>query len=364
MQEETIQKLQSWAELIGPNIYLQAAVIVLAALIAGKVADLAVSGFVGRLAKRSRTPFDDELVAVLHRPVFLSFVLAGLGLAAMRLTLPAGPAYVTASALKTIAIFIWLVFALRFVRIVMRTLTSRSGNKLLQARMLPLIQNIAQVVIFALGVYFLFLAWSIDVTAWLASAGIVGLALSFAARDTLANVFAGVSILLDAPYKVGDFVVLDSGERGMVTNVGLRSTRLLTRDDIEITIPNGVIAAGKIVNEAGGPTERHRLRIPVSAAYGSDIDRVIETLQSVAENHGEIVEDPAPRVRFRSFGESGLDFELLGWIDRPLDRGRVLHEMNCAVYKAFDRAGIEIPYPKRDVYVKALPESSGQPPSS
>lgn len=362
--QEYLDKVESWAELLGPNLYLQAAVIVLVAVLLGKIADLIVSSFIGRLAKRSSTPFDDELVAILHRPVFLSFVLAGLGLATMRLALPAGPHFVTTALLKTIATFVWLVFFLRFVRVIIRSLNERAEDKLLQARMLPLIQNVAQITVFALGAYFLFLAWNIDVTAWLASAGIVGLALSFAARDTLANLFAGVSILLDAPYKVGDFVNLDSGERGMVTHVGLRSTRLITRDDIEITIPNGVIAAGKITNEAGGASERHRIRVPVSAAYGSDIDRVIETLDRVAEEHDEVCAEPAPRVRFRSFGASGLDFELLGWIDRPLDRGRVMHELNCAVYKAFAAAGIEIPYPKRDVYVKAFPGSTdAQPPS-
>ncbi len=361
--QETIDRIQSWAEIFGPNVYLQAAVIVLASVLVGKIANLIVTSFIGRLAQRSSTPFDDELVAILHRPVFLSFVLAGLGMANMRLELPPGPHFVTTALLKTIATFIWLTFFLRFVRIVIRSLGTRAGSKMLQARMLPLIENVAQITVFALGVYFLFLAWNIDVTAWLASAGIVGLALSFAARDTLANLFAGVSILLDAPYKVGDFVNLDTGERGMVTHVGLRSTRLLTRDDIEITIPNGVIAAGKIVNEAGGPNERHRLRIPVSAAYGSDIDEVIATLDRVAADHGEVCDDPAPRVRFRSFGASGLDFELLGWIDRPLDRGRVSHELHCAIYKAFAAADIEIPYPKRDVYVRAFPAVSPVPDS-
>ncbi|OQW99996.1 MAG: hypothetical protein BWK74_00755 [Desulfobacteraceae bacterium A6] len=91
-----------------------------------------------------------------------------------------------------------------------------------------------------------------DLTAWVASAGIIGLALSFAAKDTLANLFSGVFILADAPYKIGDFIVLDSGERGEVTNIGIRSTRLLTRSDIEITVPNSIMGNTRIINEAGG----------------------------------------------------------------------------------------------------------------
>jgi len=222
-----------------------------------------------------------------------------------------------------------------------------------------LIHNVMKVALVALTGYFLFLAWRIDVTAWLASAGIVGLALSFAAKDTLSNLFAGVSIIMDAPYKTGDFIVLDSGERGVVTEIGLRSTRILTRDDIEITVPNGIIGNAKIINEAGGPSERHRIRVAVGVAYGSDIDHVIETLQKVAADNADIVADPAPRVRFRLFGDFSLNFELLGWISQPVDRGRVKHELNCAIYKAFGDNGIEIPFPQRDLHVRTMPLTDG-----
>jgi len=164
---------------------------------------------------------------------------------------------------------------------------------------------------------------------------------------------------MDAPYKTGDFIILESGERGVVTEIGLRSTRILTRDDIEITVPNGIIGNGKIINEAGGPSERHRIRIGVGVAYGSDVDYVIETLEQVAADHAEIVDEPSPRVRFRRFGDSSLDFELLGWIGRPVDRGRVTHELNCAVYKALLENNIEIPFPQRDLHVKTMPSTTG-----
>mgnify|MGYP001820750161 FL=1 len=182
--------------------------------------------------------------------------------------------------------------------------------------------------------------------------------MSFAARDTLSNLFAGVSIVVDAPYKSGDFIILDSGERGVVTHIGLRSTRLLTRDDIEITVPNGIIGNSKIINEAGGPSQKHRIRIAVGAAYGSDIDHVIATLEKVAADHEEICTNPAPRVRFRQFGDSSLDFELLCWIDRPVDRGRLHHELGVNVYKAFAAADIQIPFPQRDLHVRTMPDAS------
>ena len=208
-----------------------------------------------------------------------------------------------------------------------------------------------------LAVYIIFTAWNIDMTAWLASAGIVGIAVGFAAKDTLANLFSGFFIVADAPYKIGDYINLDSGERGRVSAIGLRSTRLMTRDDIEITIPNGVIAAAKIVNESGGPARQMRQRIPVGVAYGSDVDQVCEVLLEVGKSHPEARAQPEPRVRMRGFGASSLDFELLVWIEHPEDGGRIRHDLLMATYKALNKAGIEIPYAKQDVYIKEMPPS-------
>jgi small-conductance mechanosensitive channel len=353
--EDLIDKVQQLAELIGPNPYLQAAMIAVAFILAGKVADWIMSGIIGRIAHKSTNDFDDSLVDLVHRPVFLSFVLLGLGLATLRVGMPAAPEFLTLGLLKTIAIVVWFSTLSGFNNLIVRSFRKSSQSKLVQSGMLSLLHNVAKVVLAAMAVYFVFLAWNIDVTAWLASAGIVGLALSFAAKDTLSNLFAGVSIVVDAPYKTGDYIILDSGERGIVTDIGLRSTRILTRDDVEITVPNGIIGNSTIINEAGGPPAQHRIRIGVGVAYGSDLDHVIDTLQKVAEENANILSNPEPRVRFRLFGDSSLNFELLGWIADPANGGRVRHELNCAVYRAFNEEGIQIPFPQRDLHVRTMP---------
>ena len=352
--QEYFATVESWVQLLGPNVYIQAVAIATAFIVVGKIADFFFSRVIARIADRSSTKFDNQLIDLLHRPIFLSFVLLGLALAADRINLPQAPDFLTQGILKTIAIVIWYNFFRGLARIVLTALSGSRASRV-HASMLPLIDNVFKILLLALAVYFIFLAWNIDVAAWLAAAGIVGLALSFAAQDTLSNLFAGLSIVADAPYKIGDFIILDSGERGKVTFIGLRSTRILTRDDVEITIPNGVIGKAKIINEAGGPSPRHRIRIPVGVAYGSDIDKVIDTLSSVADSHDEVCAAPSPRVRFRRFGESSLDFELLCWIEQPVDRGRMKHELNCAVYKAFADAKIEIPFPQRDLHVRTMP---------
>ena len=341
--------MKIWGGLPG---FLQALVLVVLSIVCAKFADWILSSYVSRLVGKTETTIDDELVELMHRPVFLLVLFLGLGMAAEQAGLPESGLWITKAILKTLGIIVLVLFLIRASRLILDAL-SRNQDRfhLVQSRTLPLFYNISLLVIIGAAVYFLFISWEIDPTAWLASAGIIGLALSFAAKDSLANLFAGAFILADAPYKIGDFVVLDTGERGRVTHIGLRSTRMLTRDDVEITIPNAVMGNSKITNESGGPYEKERIMVKVGVAYGTDVDRVEELLIAIAVSHPEIMKEPEPRVRFRAFGESGLDFELLGWIQEPVLRGRLRHLLCKEIYKAFAEEGIEIPYPKRDVYL-------------
>ena len=352
---ELIDRVQALAELVGPNRYLQAIIIALVFILIGKIGDWVLTSMAGRFARRTSTRLDDDLVTLLHRPIFISIVLLGLGIAASHIGMAELPEEITLSILKTVAIVVWYNLFGGLTKLLVREARRTSKSKFVQSGMLELLQNAIKIALIALAVYFGFLAWDIQVTAWLASAGIVGLALGLAAKDTLSNVFAGISIVADAPYKTGDFITLESGERGVVTHIGLRTTRLLTQDDVEITIPNGILGNSKIINDAGGPSEKHRIRVAIGVAYGSDIDHVIATLEAVAAENDGVCATPEPRVRFRRFGDFSLDFELLCWIDRPVDRGRMSHELHCEVYKAFAANEIEIPFPQRDLHVRTMP---------
>jgi MscS family membrane protein len=228
----------------------------------------------------------------------------------------------------------------------------RERFSMVEERTLPVFDLVLTVIIIGLSAYALLLVWDINPAAWLASAGVVGIAVGFAARDTLANLFAGFFIIADQPYKLGDYVVLDTGDRGEVTKVGIRSTRILTRDDVEIIVPNSEMANSKIFNESGGRWERFRIRIRVGVAYGSDTALVIEVLEQVASLQPKVCKDPAARVRMRGFGDSSLDFELLCWVDHPADRGLVSHELYLAIDQAFKENAIQIPFPQRDVWVR------------
>jgi small-conductance mechanosensitive channel len=325
----------------------------------GKVLKMVITRSLTEVTSRTSSDADDKLVVHLTRPLVLTTVTLAMMLAVGAYNLPPGLRKATLSVLATILLFSWLKAGLRTARIVLELIASnRHRIEIVQERTIPLFDMSIKMLLVGAAAYFLLLIWGIDPTAWLASAGVIGIAVGFAARDSLANLFSGIFIVADAPYKIGDYIVLDTGERGEVTSLGMRSTRLLTRDDVEVTIPNAVIANAKIVNESGGPWEKERIRVPVGVAYGSDVDEVCNTLGEVATSHKEVVKHPAPRVRMRKLGESSLDFELLCWIDHPQLRGRIRHELLKSIYKIFNQKGIEIPFPQTDVRVRSLPNGT------
>lgn len=355
-----MNRIQSlWQDAVNylqPHPLLQAGLIVVASLVAAVIVERLITGVISRVVSRTQTRLDDRLITILHRPIFTTVALAGLLSATYRLDFNEALQLATVAAIKTLLVLIWLAFALRFSSLVLGAMRRQDDRfQFVQQTTEPLLKNAVAVVLFVAGVYAVLVAWDINVTGLIASAGILGLALSFAAQDTLSNLFAGLAILTDRPYQIGDYIVLDSGERGQVTHIGLRSTRLLTRDDVEVSIPNSVMGNAKIVNEAGGPEQQFRVVAGVGVAYGSDIDRVQDVLLTVADDNAKVLDRPEPRVRFREFGDSSLNFDLLCWIERPAERGLVVHELNCAIYKAFAEQGITIPFPQRDLYVKEMP---------
>jgi small-conductance mechanosensitive channel len=320
-------------------------------LLIAVIIDLIISKALKRLARVTKTTLDDRFFSIIRKPVFVTVIFIGI-LIAVSLIKPSEKAhYYIDGVIYSLISIIWIILAIKESNIVIEHVLSKISDVTgLQKDMIPLIKNITLIALLVLGVFVFLSIWKISVTPLLASAGIAGVVVALAAKDTLANFFGGISIFVDRPFKIGDYIVLDEKDRGEVVTIGIRSTRIKTRDDILITIPNAIIANTKIVNESA-PIPKFRIRIPVGVAYGSDIDLVQDTLLSIAVENSNVVEDSEPRVRFRTFGDSSLNFELLCWVTEPAIRGLTIHELNTAIYKKFIEAGITIPFPQRDVHL-------------
>lgn len=347
------QRLVQAVPFYGATPWLQSLTIALVFLvIAWKVWRL-IERVVKSVVAATKTKVDDRLLEAAHWPLVASVFLIGTRVGIGRLQLGEGTQDAVGSTLQTVALVFWLLGALSVSTVVVRAMARRKRvGGLVSRHTQPLFENLAKVAIVLLGAYLAIKIWDADVSALLAAGGIAGIAVGFAARDTLANLFAGVFIFADGPYKIGDFITLDTGERGMVTEIGIRSTRLLTRDDIEVTIPNAVMGNAKINNESGGPHVKYRIRVRVGVAYTSDVEKVEALQLRVADENGKVCKEPTPRVRFRGFGPSAIDYELLCWVEEPVLRGIVTHELVKATITAFADAGIEIPYSKHDIYIK------------
>ena len=348
-----MEKIQKILEFITHYELLLFLVYLFLSFIAAIIIDKIFIAGLKKIATRSKTDIDDKLITALHPAIYNTILYLGFYFAINTLTLHDKIQFLLNGIIKSLLVMYWSLGLFRSFIIIINWASSKDDNRsIIKKRTLPLFDNMGKIVIFLFSIYFIMLSWGINVTAWIASAGILSVVIGFAAKDTLGNLFSGIFIMADSPYKEGDYINLDTGERGYVRDIGIRSTRIQTRDDIEITIPNSVIANSKIINESGGPHEKERIRITVDVAYGTVIEDVKSIMNNIAQSSNNVCKNPIPRVRFRKFGESGLKFQLLAWIEKPELRGRVIDELSTEIYNSFNSNNIEIPFPQRTLHIK------------
>ena len=207
---------------------IQSILILFGFVLLAKITDLVFARIFKKLVAKTKTNLDDKIIDLLHKPIFYSIIFFGLTFTFKRIDLPDYIDFALVSGVKTITILIWLVVFTRIFIMTMDWLSTRTASRLLQHKTLPLFNNLGKIVIATLGIYFIFLSWDINVNGLMASGAALSLVLGFAAKDTVANFFSGIFLLADSPFKEGDYILLDTGERGYVKNMGLRSTRIMT----------------------------------------------------------------------------------------------------------------------------------------
>ena len=242
---------------------------------------------------------------------------------------------------------ILLTWAYAIIRLANRLLTvdelDRSGREII-----PVVKNVLSFVVMLTTVLVLMSVWQIDVTPILASAGILGIVLGIAAQDSLGNFFAGISLYFDRTYAIGDMIQLESGERGNVVDMSVRSTTILTRDNIAITVPNAELNSTQVINESA-PIRRRRIRLNVGVAYGSDLETVERAILDAAAAEDVVLDSPQPKVRFREFADSAIVAQLQCFIDNPAQYGRAQDTLIRRIDRTFEEAEVKIPFPQREV---------------
>jgi small-conductance mechanosensitive channel len=245
-----------------------------------------------------------------------------------------------------------------FLIITIRYLQSRVAHKTdskIDDILFDLLIRFSNFIIYTVAIVIALDLLGINVVPFVAGAGVAGVAIGFAAKDTLSNLIAGVLLIIDRPFEVGDRIEVWNAPAGSATwgdviDIGLRATKIKTTDNIVIIIPNNEIMLRDIINYTI-ISEDIRLRINIGIAYDADLQKAKHAILQVAQVTEGVAEDPPPKVVVRNFGESSVDLQLRVWIHDARRRMDTISDITDKIKEKFDEEGIEIPYPKRDITI-------------
>ncbi len=253
---------------------------------------------------------------------------------------------------------------LDFLKIVLEFLEKNIADKTeteVDNIIFDLLKKFIGVIVFSTAIIISLDILGINVMPFIAGAGVAGVAIGFAAKDTLSNLIAGVLLLIDRPFEIGDRIEVWSAPAGSATwgdvvDIGLRATKIKTTDNIIIIIPNNEIMTRDIVNYTIN-SSTIRVRVNIGVAYDTDIARAKAVILKIAETIEWLKKEPVPMVVVRNFGESSVDLQLRIWINNARRRMDTISYVTDKVKEAFDEHGIEIPYPKRDITIVSKQEA-------
>jgi len=211
----------------------------------------------------------------------------------------------------------------------------------------PFVRNVIRIAVFLLfGVFILQIA-GLDTTALITGLGIGGLAVALALQGTLSNFFAGVHILIDKPFREGDYIILEGGQEGVVDRIGWRTTKLITLGKDEIIVPNAKLAESIVKNEST-PKDETGVIYTIGVSYKSDVDKVVETIKQAVKNvegRNEFLVKDSAFARLDGYGDYALKFKFGYLVYGYRNQFSVLADVNREIFKEFKKNKIEIPYP-------------------
>lgn len=355
----------------GVTIWVERVIIAAAIMVGSVIAAYVVRAFLRiyarRIATRTKSELDDLIIAALCRPLFYLILVGGFEMEIRYLsyaysflgTEPFRILHGIKFAIGSI-LFGWLVIRLGAVivrwygnRVAART-ESRAADEFA-----PIIDRTVKIVVMILVFMTILSHFNIDIKGLVAVLGVSSLAVALAAQETLANMIAGFILMMDRPFRVGDRIVLASGREVDVYEIGLRSSKFMTYENSLVIVPNAELSK-MTINNLSYPAPRVRLRIDISAEYGCDIEKVRRLLVEAVRNHPLILKDPAPFSHLIGFGESSLNFSVFGYVATFQDQWQTGNDIRVAIYDAFAREHITIPYPQRVIHIERESDSANK----
>ena len=328
--------------------------IVVAALILGRwVVRVLLDGGIRRLVRRTKTTLDDAIVNAVRLPLYWLAVVFACDIAHARLDfLPAAWETWSDNIFYVLYWGIGFTFVLRFVNNFFdwygREMAARTETDI-DDQLMPFFRRVVAIILWVVGIITLLGHFGVDVSAMIATLGVGSLAIALAAKDTLADTISGFIIMIDRPFRIGDRIeIRDLGTWGDVVDIGLRSSRIRTRDNRTVIVPNSVIAKSLVVNHSY-PDTQYRIQVHIGVAYGTELELARQTMIDAVRGAEGVLPDHKVEALFLEFGDSALIFRVRWWIDSYVDTRRMFNRVNTALYNALNDAGIKIPCPQVDV---------------
>jgi len=335
--------------------YLKLAIplaVLLLTLLAGWVARRLLFSALHRWGVKSASRVDLLITKTLSGPIMIWALILGLYFATQSSELPARVAGYVALSLGSLWIVSLTIMAVELTGSLVKFYGGRVAGDLPAT---SLTKNLAQLFVIIVGALILLRELNIDITPLLTALGVGGLAVALALQDTLSNLFGGFYVSIAGQVRLGDYIKINTGEEGYITDITWRSTSLRALNNTFIIVPNSKLAQA-IVTNYNLPEKRMIFSIRVSAGYDSDADRVeqvlLEETTAAAGSVAGLLAEPAPSVRFLpGFGDSALEFTLNVQIGEFADQFPVQHELRKRILRRFRQEGIDMPFPTRTVHL-------------
>lgn len=330
------------------------AVSILGWLIIGLLFYFVVDPLVHMATKKTKTELDDIVLRILRMPVFLLIVIVGsvTSLEILEIEPKMLADIETYYHIALIVIGAWMAYKIydEIVLSYAKHFASKSDTELDDV-LVPLLEKIGMIFIPIVALMMVFEILGYDVTVLLAGAGFLGIVVGFAAQSTLANFFAGIQIIIDRPFKMGDMLVMD-GDFYEVRHIGLRTTELLdTTNNQLVIIPNNDLANNKIVN-AVMPDQELTIAVVVGVAYGSNIELVKQMMVEAYDELPSANKNKKPAIRLSDFADSAVNMKIFIPIDEAINKWKAASDYREILYRKFNQVGVEIPFPQSVVYLK------------
>ncbi len=333
------------------NLYLRFVLILIISFIVAYLVKVIIRKVLSPLAKRTKTKIDDLIIRNTASIIFYIIIVIGFKIGFQHFKFEAK---IYSSLIDSLLILVISILAFKIIHNLSQHWLKEWAFKTKSTaddRLIPLIEKIVKAIVVILAVIFIFDAWNINIGPLLTTAGIAGIAVALAVKEFLANILGGVQLVLDKTFKVGDKVQLESGEVGVILDIGLRTTKLKTYDNEVIYIPNSYLANSKIKNYTQ-PDLSIRVNVEFGVEYGSDTEKVKQVVLEAIKKIDTVLEDPKPEVLFVKMSDFSLDFIARAWVGSYTDAYSTWVKLTNAIYNALNRANIGIPFPTRTIYMK------------